>query len=103
MTETLGSQLNSAQLCRDNEWQAGTLLWCEESFCDAAGEWTTHECWLLLTAVGHSSILARWWATSQKLWSGESSFHLNQRSWRRALPLHAPRDLVAAMQLLEDA
>ncbi|MGE0605509.1 MAG: hypothetical protein AB7O62_00175 [Pirellulales bacterium] len=93
MIATLGSPLNSAQLCRANGWPAGTLLKCPDEPALPG-----RVAWLWITAVGDALILARYWSGSQMQWSGESIFLLSHRDWRSVPPAQAPAALVALMR-----
>lgn len=73
MIKTLNSRKNAADICRANEWGAGTLLRGTEFY----GEGKSNTCELLITAVGEKTILGRCLlcCTSEGCWT------LNCREW----------------------
>ncbi len=81
MIPTLGSTLNGAQLCRANNWTAGTML---------IGEPNQHSknfpgnkspiIWI--TAVGHSNVFARGFDEWSGVFNAENSWYLSTRNWQ---------------------
>lgn len=74
-TNTKGSKLSSADLCRANGWEPGTLLAGDEGYGQTV---------IKITSIGERGILARVISHNGEAIQGtENSWALHNRTWRK--------------------